>query len=359
MEKINTLKPDYKVMRMILNQTMRMNGSRATSAVTVKFILQYLLYAIATVPSMLGIMSGRIGLSTILLSPVLILAVSIVDQILDYGMRVTFSRMIEKREATLSHLFSGFRDRSKKVLKVALAMTVLAVIVVSAVSFATWKILCATGMLSFDSDAVENGAEVMQKLWTSSTVLSGVIGVTLFIIKIPFVYIWLVVYRRGDLGVFRALRISAGLLFGQFFRFVGFVFYAAGREIGIWIAMMVLGNIFSQMDSSSMLTVFAGLISFLQLLQQIRVLIKLNFVTPVYFYSMTGILEVHVSEYSKDETLEIPSANVDESDCDSETEIRPEIDLNPESEKLSGTDSQTETEVDTENDSSDHLGSES
>ena len=66
MEKINTLKPDYKVMRMILNQTMRMNGSRATSAVTVKFILQYLLYAIATVPSMLGIMSGRIGLSTIL-----------------------------------------------------------------------------------------------------------------------------------------------------------------------------------------------------------------------------------------------------------------------------------------------------
>ncbi len=299
MEKINTLKPDYKIMRMIFNQCLVLNGSKTTAVVLLKVLIQSLLYSLAMTPIMLSLFSGGsnsvLSIGTIAIVALIFLAVFVVDFILDYGLNVAFSRAVERRELGIGLLFCGFKDKSKKVLKASILWTIVSVAVTVAIGFVVWKIVVPGAEILEKLSQEEIASEMFSIMMTFSSAMT----VTSLLLRIPILYLWLVIYRRNDLGVFRALKISATLLFKQFFRFFGFVFYICWRDLVIFVVLIVVNTFLSMSSAQTYFSIITTLVSFFQFIQEFRILVKFNMIVPVYFYSMTGVLEVHVSDFKK------------------------------------------------------------
>lgn len=323
MEKINTLRPDYKIMRMIFNQCLALNGNKTTAVVLLKVLLQSLLYSLAMTPIMLSLFSGGsssgLSLGTVVIVALIFLAVFVVDFILDYGLNVAFSRAVERRELRIGLLFSGFKDKSKKVLKASILWTIVSVAVTGAVGFAVWKIAVPAEEILEKLSQEEIASEMFSIMMTFSSAMT----ITSLLLRIPILYLWLVIYRRNDLGVFRALKISASLLFKQFFRFFGFVFYICWKDFVVFAVLIVANTFLSMSSSQSYLSIITMLVSFLQFVLEFRILVKFNMIVPVYFYSMTGVLEVHVSEFKKDGQEQIEHSGNEETDDDLDSKDEP------------------------------------
>ncbi len=321
MEKINTLKPDYKIMRMILNQCLSLNRGRALSVILLKFFLQSLLLVAAMTPIYIGLYSGGISILGIFSSCLLLLVSCAVDFVLEYGQSVSCSRMVEKKNVTVGYLFSGFRDRArKKIFLSSLFLTLISVAVVAVGIFIFWKILDSSGLLdiylsvseNLDSDAMFRLREASEKIAEISGNMTWLMTILILIVRLPFIYLWLVIYRRGDLGVFRAMKISASLFFRQMFRFIGFVIYVSWKDALSVIVLILLSNFLSSDIVPYGFRFLTLVVSIMQLVEEVRLLVKINLSIPVYFYSMTGILEIHLSEYKKEDSEETEPAEIED-----------------------------------------------
>lgn len=287
-DKIRTLRPQYKVMRMILNQCDRLNRGKATFTLIISVIIQSLLLTFSMGILYSSQVSGGIALHS-LIGTVLFLFISLtVTEILNYGVNVTCARLVEKSYVTLGFLFNGFREKNGRVLRMAAFYTLLNFIL--AIIFISIMMLFINPA-TFDMSAVEvNGLPPIFYLGFALFSLATVI------LKIAFAFVYLILYRRPDCGVFRTISISARLAFKQVFHFVGFLIYAAGKDLLALIVISVASGFFPQGVSAS-LSLISMLLSCMQIVLEFRVLVRINFALPIYFYSMTGVLQIHLSEY--------------------------------------------------------------
>lgn len=317
MEKINTLKPSYKVMGGIFKQCLVINGSKPMLFVLLNMVLSSIVYSIAFSPLYVGVMGGAISFGSIIFSGVLAFAAGVFDFIMFYGLQVSFSRMVEKKEVTMGHLFCGFRERTGKVFKESLLLTGITVAFLMATTFLAYNLMLKNGVIDLNAIAQQDTETVFNMISQSSMILTLVVIGTIAVVRVPVIYLWIVLYRRNDLGIFRAIQISASLLFRQFFRFVGFVFYSAGKDL-IVLVVVVLVNLFVPGNVESMgYSLFLNLLSFIQLIQEFKVLVRIFFAIPIYFYSMTGVLQVQMVE----QNLPADENSDDDSENDSENRL--------------------------------------
>ncbi len=312
-DEIRTLRPQYKIMRMILNQCDRLNRSKVLSTVFVGMILQTLAYFFSI--AALGYTYRNGGSMYIgLIGNLMLIFISItVSGILGYGVNVTCARMVEKSYVTLGYLFSGFREKSGRVLRMsafrALLTFILAIVVCVIVVF-----LIMPQFSSLNSDDIDNlpGVGLI-------VVLEAVYLVIVALVAIPFIFVNLVMYRRPDCGVFRSISISARLVFRQFFHFIGFMFYGCGKYLLCFVGL-VIANAILRISAGESLGFISMILSCLQIVAEFRVLIRMNLALPIYFYSMTGVLQVHGSDYvptseSKDDGLVVDGVSVSITDA--------------------------------------------
>ena len=299
-DEIRTLRPQYKIMRMILNQCDRLNRGKAIITLVVCTIIQSLLLSFSTgffvrksVPgggleNMLGDSFGPLSLHSIIGMILLLFIAMTVCEILNYGLQVTCARMVEKSYVTLGYLFNGFREKKGRVLRMAAFYTLLSFIFGFGLVFL---------VLYFFKLYQTSGSSIDENTIRTFIVLgTGIYALILLILKLVFAFVYLILYRRPDCGVFRSIAISARLVFTQVFHFVGFLFYAAGKDL---IALLVISIVMSLIptDAHSSMGFLSMLLSCMQIVSQFRVLVRINLALPIYFYSMTGVLQVHGSDY--------------------------------------------------------------
>ncbi|MBO7638187.1 MAG: hypothetical protein J6S91_04345, partial [Treponema sp.] len=106
-----TIKPDYKIMRMILNQCLRRNQNNVLFTVLIYFFLTLMSSMLPFIISNL-IVGNSITFGMLILVLALMIAGLIVSQYLAYGKDVIMARMVEKKHITIGYLFNGFRDKT-------------------------------------------------------------------------------------------------------------------------------------------------------------------------------------------------------------------------------------------------------
>lgn len=322
-DEIRTLRPQYKIMRMILNQCDRLNRSKAITTLVVCTIIQTLLLSFSvgffirnSVPggsleSVLGNSFGPLSLHTVIGMILLLFIAMTVCEILNYGLKVTCARMVEKSYVTLGYLFNGFREKKGRVLRMASFYTLLSFI------FGFGFVFLALHFLNLYQSS---GSGIDENKIRSFIVLgTGIYALILLMLKLIFAFVYLILYRRPDCGVFRSIAISARLVFTQVFHFVGFLFYAAGKDL---IALLVISVVMSFIPTNvpASMGFLSMLLSCMQIVAQFRVLVRINLALPIYFYSMTGVLQVHGSDYvptseSKDDGLVVDGVSVSITDA--------------------------------------------
>ncbi|MBP5751748.1 MAG: hypothetical protein J6W60_02660, partial [Treponema sp.] len=122
-----TIKPDYKIMRMILNQCFRLNHNNILFTVLIYVFLSVTSTLLPlTISSLMMGNSVTFGMLFIILA--LSIAGMIVSQYLAYGKDLIMARMVEKKHITIGYLFNGFRDKTKRILKASLMFLLISFI---------------------------------------------------------------------------------------------------------------------------------------------------------------------------------------------------------------------------------------
>lgn len=328
MEKINTLKPDYKIMKMILNQCLRLNGGKAMFMILLCSLIRTFLYALPASPVVPSAMNGSISMGVMIFSCAFMIFISALDLVIDYGKQVMFSKYVERTPTTIGNLFSGFRNGSGKIFCSALLLSVLNFMVGVMAGIVTWKVFYSLGLVDLEKFTDTSFEDFFVLLGKFIMVVGGVV----YLVRIPFVFLWLVLYRRPDLKILQAMGISVKLLFKNFFHFAGFVILSAGMDLVFLVVMAFVNRIVPYNAESIFAALFFNILSFAFFIAQLKVIVRVGMAIPVYFYSMTGVLEVHKSEYVDPSTVPASTGAIEQSSTEKESGL--DGNTNPESEQM-------------------------
>ena len=126
--------PDYKYMHVYLNQCVKKNMGKAMISVLIFAFLQAFIYVLAILPISMTILQDNNSIILTIVSFVFIVAANLLCNMINYGLNVLITRMVEKKYVTLGYLFFGFRNNTKKVFKASLVFTFIYSIVILTVS---------------------------------------------------------------------------------------------------------------------------------------------------------------------------------------------------------------------------------
>ncbi len=288
--------PDYKILHVIMNQYLRLNGTNITFSVTLFWLLQNILYSICVMPLMLGTRGGFVSL-------VLLIVACVFVGILEYGLNVIILRMVEKKYVTLGFLFYGFKDSKKKnvVLKASILFTSLYALSI----FIGTLIFVFGGLKLWGTDVPpisegENGSPVFS---TPVYITAFAILAFIFLLKLFFIFVWPLIFdtQYDKIFVFKTFAKSFSMVCSQFFRFIGFCIYAAGHHLITLISILILRFFVSN-------EILFYFLNFLFIINLFRVLARVKCAQILYYYAMIGKLQIYKSEYippvANDENME-------------------------------------------------------
>lgn len=283
-EKERVIVPSYKILRMILNQCLRLNMGKAVFSVLLYTILQSVLLGFA-MAMMLGAMQGG-GIAGTLTGLLALAAAALIIFILHDGLMLTTARMVEKKYVTLGWLFVGFRDKTRRTFRAALIFLALVAVVLGVLSVA---------LARFVPEVTELTAETLEAVLPTLSVLALIVLAVLLLVLLPFSFVWLVLYVGGERTASGAFKKSASLVFGQPLRYIGFLFYAGGRNLIALVVVIVLSSLLPSGDTGVQL--LSMLLMFVQVAEQYIVMVRVYMAIPLYFFGMTGRITVHPSDY--------------------------------------------------------------
>ncbi|MBO4320897.1 MAG: hypothetical protein J5857_10570 [Treponema sp.] len=287
-----TIKPDYKIMRMILNQCLRRNQNNILFTVLIYVFLSSIA---TTLPAMIfQVMTGTsISLGMLFLVIILLIGGSIISQYLAYGRDVITARMVEKKHITIGYLFNGFRDKTKRVLKASLLFLLVAFIV---------GIICITVTVPFFLSAMLKGDSIdMDQMSRIGSIFSVLVMVFSLLATYPFIFTWILMYRMPEATVLECFGLSARLVFRQFFRIIGFFIFCSWKyllTLAILIPLDFVLDIFGITKTGMGGSLFSIILSIMKIVAEFNALMRIFLAIPVYLFSMTGVLQIHLSEYT-------------------------------------------------------------
>lgn len=293
-------KLSYKQMGLILNKCSKANMGKAVFSLLLYMLIQGALYIAAMIPSM-GMLSENSSMFSAVFPLLFFFAANIISCTLIYGLFTIFSRMLEQRRVTIGFLFAGFK-KDKRIFKSAIIYTLITTIC----AFVTSILMIVLKIpFSFDPSAADPVT-----ILKSVAPLFVIFFVLMFVTLLPFVFVYFILNIDKDIKVFKAFGKSAGLLFKNLFRFIGFVLYAGGVYLAAFVAINVL-TLFVNENSSIGLQTFSSLISIFGIIAEYISLVRIMMAVPLYFYSAIGAIRMEKPQTEKEETVLIPE-NVSE-----------------------------------------------
>src|SRR5574344_988920 len=225
-------KPNYRTMLAVLVQCARKNMSKAVFAILLYTILQSVIFSISMVPLLASSVGGGVATagqtfqlpSTPMLAFTLILCfvATVICIMLNYGLFVIMARMVEKKYVTIGYLFSGFKN--KKVRKAAILFAVL---------FSIATIICAVVMALCEFKTQTPTDMDQTTLMSAISVVFIVFMGIMVLLLLPFTFVWMILYTDKNITSFKSFVISARLMFGHVFHFIGFLLAAGGMNLVI------------------------------------------------------------------------------------------------------------------------------
>lgn len=292
MEGKKTIKPDYKIMRMILNQCLRRNQNSLLFTVLIYILLSTMA---STLPAMISnmILGNSVSFGLLLIAILLLFAGIIITQYLSYGKDVIVARMVEKKHITIGYLFNGFRDKTRRIIKASLLFMLI---------FMGIGIICLIVAIPFFASAFLKDNNIdMDVIQRILTVFNMAYTIVALLASFPFIFTWILLYRMPEASVLKCFGMSAGLVFSQFFRILGFLIYSSWKQL-IALAILVPLEFFIQGTGISKIgmgaSLFSIIISVSKIVAMFNAMMRVFLAVPIYLFSMTGVLQIHLSEYT-------------------------------------------------------------
>ena len=287
-----TIIPDYKIMRMILNQCLRRNQNNILFTVLI-YVLLYI--SSTTIPVMISnmMLGSSVSLGMLFLIILLLLAGIVISQYLTYGKDVIVARMVEKKHITIGYLFNGFRDKTRRVLKASLLFLAI---------FMGVGLISGIVSLPFIASIFLSGESIdMEAMQRTMLIFSGISILFTLLVSYPFIFTWILMYRMPEASVLECFGLSAKLVFSQFFRILGFLIYSSWKYLIVFIILVPLeyfldGIGFTKAGMGGSL--FSIILGVVKIVAEFNALMRIFLAVPIYLFSMTGVLQIHLSEYT-------------------------------------------------------------
>ena len=299
-------KPSYKIMLAVLDQCSKKNLMKAVFSIFAYSIIESVIFILTMIPFVGSMTSSgtsitaAVSVSTkiYVLTLVLFIIACVVIMMLNYGLTVVMSRMVEKNYVTIGHLFSGFKS-DKRILKAGIIFTFL---------FALGTVITVALLLAFNIK-IDATSLTDENLYSTVVVVFCIFSLTMLVLLLPFVFVWVILYTDKKIKPFAAFKKSFKLLFSHVFHFIGFVLISGGINLIITIVVTVLSS-FIPSNASSAMQLLSFFLSMVVFVAQYIALVRMYMALPIYFYSIEGAL--HVSTTSDEENSTQKTSEIEE-----------------------------------------------
>ncbi|MBP5437020.1 MAG: hypothetical protein J6Y30_03445 [Treponema sp.] len=284
-------KPQFKVMRAVFDQCIKLNHSKALFTVFLFTIIETLLSAVPLSVAM-GTSPNGTASSAVFNSPVLKAAASFVLSLafcivlfmMLYGMFCVTARMVQKKSVTVGWLFIAFRKKDRRVLGSSIVFTVFYLLLGFLTSFLFSLVIKKTG--SFLGISGGDSSSVMY--------FFAVAAIVFLLAFIPFSFVHLILYYFKNVRTLASFALSIRILRGQMLHFMAFVINAAGTSLlSVILLTVVLAFIPKNLGTS--VGILAMFLSIMRLFEYYKVMARVLIAIPVYFFFTVGAVQVVVS----------------------------------------------------------------
>lgn len=277
-------KPSYKYMHVILNQCVRGRLPQAMFVVFLHSLLRAFISFVGISLAFSFFPSGKASSPLSLLFAVLVLIMGfLLVEILTYGLYGIISPLVRNKASSIKDLFCGFRDKSLRVVKAALIFTLINVTVMLLLGI---FVILPSSPARILAERFDESALVL-----IATLVYVVIAALL---TLPFAFSYLILMTKSDTGVRQSFVLSWKMLSRQLPHFIGFIIYAAGRDLAVVVITQLLLFVLPRGDDvTTSMQLISTLASFIGVLAEYRALTRGYMAVCIYFFSEAGILRPH------------------------------------------------------------------
>lgn len=271
-------------MHVILNQCIRGRMPQAMFAVFLHSTLRVCIYIAGVSLAAFPLSAGKTpSLTAVIFDLAVLLTAVLAGEMLSYGLYATISPLVRNQAASIRDMFSGFTDKSRRVIKTALLFTAL--------NAAAMLLL---GMLAaLPASPVRSLPETFGE---GGTMLAAALAFVALaaVLTLPFTFSYLILLTKADAGARQSFAVSWKLLIRQIPHFAGFVIYAGGKDLAtMFIIQLLLFAMPRGEDAGTSFQLLATIASFIGILAEYRALTRGYLAVCIYFFSEAGILRPH------------------------------------------------------------------
>jgi len=283
-------KPHYKDMASVVGQCVKLNMNRIIFSVLMFYFLFTVLMFSSTVPALsFSRASSNAGISASIIMIAIFGLITILAFMLVYGLNIAVSKVIEREDSGSGILFSAFKANTGKIFLSSVIFLILGFIAIEAsvaiffVIFKNDEFLLSLAK-SLTIDFINENIKVIARYVVTLALLMIAF---LFILFLPFVFVWLNLYTNPKINVFRAFGRSVRMLFGKVFHFIGFVIYSTWKPLLVMIfARLISFYCPEKLAFLSLILSFAGFAA------EIILIARCMLSYTVYYYFLTGNITV-------------------------------------------------------------------
>ena len=281
-------KPSYKYMHVILNQCVRGRMPQAMFAVFLHSLMRAVICLTGVSLALSFFPSGKASSPLAVLFAALVLITGfLLVEILTYGLYGIIAPLVRNKAASIKDIFRGFTDQSRRVVKAALAFTMINVAAMLLLGFLA--ALPGSPAAGLPGRLGENALMLVAAL--AYIVLAA-------LLTLPFSFSYLILMTKADTGVWQSFVLSWKMLVRQIPHFVGFIIYAGGRDIFMVVVIQFLLFVLPKGEGAASMQLLATLASFIGVLAEYRALTRGYMAVCIYFYGEAGILRPHGGQES-------------------------------------------------------------
>ncbi len=281
-------KPSYKYMHVILNQCVRGRMPQAMFAVFLHSLMRAVICLTGVSLALSFFPSGKASSPFAVLFAALVLITGfLLVEILTYGLYGIIAPLVRNKAASIKDIFRGFTDQSRRVVKAALAFTMINVAAMLLLGFLA--ALPGSPAAGLPGRLGENALVLVAAL--AYIVLAA-------LLTLPFSFSYLILMTKAGTGVWQSFVLSWKMLVRQIPHFVGFIIYAGGRDIFMVVVIQFLLFVLPKGEGAASMQLLATLASFIGVLAEYRALTRGYMAVCIYFYSEAGILRPHGGQES-------------------------------------------------------------
>lgn len=281
-------KPSYKYMHVILNQCVRGRMPQAMFAVFLHSLMRAVICLTGVSLALSFFPSGKASSPFAVLFAALVLITGfLLVEILTYGLYGIIAPLVRNKAASIKDIFRGFTDQSRRVVKAALAFTMINVAAMLLLGFLA--ALPGSPAAGLPGRFGENALVLVAAL--AYIVLAA-------LLTLPFSFSYLILMTKAGTGVWQSFVLSWKMLVRQILHFVGFIIYAGGRDIFMVVVIQLLLFVLPKGEGAASMQLLATLASFIGVLAEYRALTRGYMAVCIYFYGEAGILRPHGGQES-------------------------------------------------------------